>query len=270
VRAQPRIYTCGVRDLPAEVLRVLEILLPAILQALGGRVVSIVLWGSSVLGDYRVGHSDIDLIVGLDADPDAAILGRLEAVHDELDRALPEWRGRIEVAYVGVPSLRTFRATPHIIARISPGEPLNLRSADSRWLIDWLQAATAGVTLHGRAVTDVIPPITADELRAESARQLECRPTRPPEDASDALLAYLVLLACRALYAIEHGRQTSKSSAGRWLAQSHPAWASLAEASVQVNELGDAPLDRRIRPADVENFTAWAARLGHDWISSRG
>ena len=75
------------------------------------------------------------------------------------------------------------------------------------------------------------------------------RTTRPPEDASDVLLAYIVLLACRALYAIEHGRQISKSNAGRWLAQSHPAWASLAETSVWVNELGEAPDDRRIRPA---------------------
>jgi predicted nucleotidyltransferase len=258
-----------VRELPGEVSRVLETLLPAILQALGGRVVSIVLWGSSVLGDYRVGRSDIDLLVGLDADPDGAILGRLQTVHDELDQALPEWRGRIEVAYVGLPSLRSFRTTPHVIARISPGEPLNLRTADSRWLIDWFQAATAGVTLQGRAAAEVIPPITADELRAESAQQLAWRTTRPPEDASDALLAYIVLLACRALYAIEHGRQTSKSNAGRWLAQSHPAWASLAETSVRVNELGEAPDDRRIRPADVERFTVWAARFGRDRISSR-
>jgi predicted nucleotidyltransferase len=249
-----------VGDLPAEVSRVLESLLPAILQALGGRVVSIVLWGSSVLGDYRVGRSDIDLLVGLDADPDAAILGRLQA--------LPEWRGRIEVAYVGLPSLRSFRTVPHVIARISPGEPLNLRTADSRWLIDWFQAATAGVTLHGRAAAEVIPPITADEIRAESARHLDERATRSPEDASDDALAYVVLLACRAVYAIEHGRQTSKSNAGRWLAQSHPAWASLAEASVRVNELGEAPHDRRIRPADVERFTAWAARLGRDRMSS--
>jgi predicted nucleotidyltransferase len=258
-----------VRDLPIDVSRVLERLLPEILQALGGRVVSIVLWGSSVLGDYRVGRSDIDLLVGLDADPDAAILGRLQAVHVELDRALPEWRGRIEVTYIGLPSLQSFRTMPHVIARISPGEPLNLRTADSRWLIDWFQAATAGVTLYGRAAAEIIPPITADELRAESARQLEWRATRPPDDASDAILAYIVLLACRALYAIEHGRQTSKSNAGRWLAQSYPAWASLAEASVRLNELSEAPHDRRIRPNDVERFTVWAARLGQERIGSR-
>jgi hypothetical protein len=258
-----------VRELPAEVSRVLDSLLPAVLRALGGRVVSIVLWGSSVLGDYRVGRSDIDLLVGLDADPDAAILGRLQSVHDDLDAALPEWRGRIEVTYVGLPSLRSFRTTPHVIARISPGEPLNLRTADSRWLIDWYQAATAGVTLHGRAAAEVIPQITDDELRVESARQLEWRATRPPEDASDALLAYVVLLACRALYAIEYGRQTSKSNAGRWLAQSHAAWASLAEASVRVNEGDAAPQDRRIQPADVGRFTVWAARLGRERISSR-
>src|SRR5262249_40879271 len=113
---EPLSYTCRVRDLPAEVTSVLESLLPAVLQALGARVVSIVLWGSSVLGDYRVGRSDIDLLVGLDGDPDAAILRSLQPVHDKLDRALPEWRGRIEAAYVGLPSLRSFRTTPHVIA----------------------------------------------------------------------------------------------------------------------------------------------------------
>jgi predicted nucleotidyltransferase len=259
-----------VRELPVEVSRVLESLLPAVLHALGGRVVSIVLWGSSVLGEYRVGRSDIDLLVGLDADPDAAILGRLQAVHVELDRSLPEWRGRVEVAYVGVPSLQSFRTIPHVIARISPGEPLNLRTADSRWLIDWFRATTAGVTLYGRAAPEVIPTIRADELRAESARQLGWRATRPPDDASDALLAYIVLLACRALYAIDLGRQPSKSNAGRWLAQSYPNWAPLAEASVRVNESNEAPRDRRIWPNDVERFTIWAARHGQERIGLLG
>lgn len=257
------------RDLPLEVARVLHGLLPAILQALGGRVVSIVLWGSSVLGDYRVGRSDVDLFVGLDADPDTAILARLQAVHVELEGSLPEWRDRIEVAYVGVPSLQSFRTTPHVIARISPGEPLNLRTADSGWLIDWFQAATDGVTLHGRAAADVIPAMTVDELQAESARLLEGWATRPPDAASDAGLAYIVLLACRALYAIEHGRQTSKSLAGRRLARSHPAWASLAEASVRVNESSEASHDRRLRLDDVERFTLWAARLAQEGTGSR-
>jgi hypothetical protein len=207
--------------------------------------------------------------VGLDADPDAAILEKLRTVHGELERAMPEWSGRVEVAYVGLPSLQSFRTMPHVIARISPGEPLNLRAADSGWLIDWFQAAATGVTLHGRAAADVIPPITADELRAESARQLAWWATRPPDDASDAGLAYVVLLACRALYAIEHGRQTSKSGAGRWLARSHPAWASLAEASVRVNESSEPPCDRRIRPDDAERFVVWAARLGQDRLGSR-
>ena len=68
-------------ELPGEVRAVMEVLLPAVEEVLGDRILSIVLWGSAV----------------------------------------PEWRDRIEVAYVGVPSLRNFRAREHVIARISPG-----------------------------------------------------------------------------------------------------------------------------------------------------
>src|SRR4030095_13563678 len=105
-----------VPQLPLEVDTVLGLLVPAIREALGERIISIVLWGSAVLGDFRPGRSDVDLIVGLDRDPDAPMLALLQPMHDRMTTALPAWRNRIEVAYVGVASLRQFRTRPHVIA----------------------------------------------------------------------------------------------------------------------------------------------------------
>jgi predicted nucleotidyltransferase len=116
--------------LPPEVRSVLDLLVPAVKATLDDQVLSIVLWGSAVLGDYRPRRSDVDLFVGLDRDPDATTLAALKPVHDSVEAALPEWRNRIEVVYVGVASLRRFRTREHVIVRVSPGEPLNLRTAD--------------------------------------------------------------------------------------------------------------------------------------------
>jgi predicted nucleotidyltransferase len=245
------------QTLPSEVSAVLDVLLPAIHEALGDRIVSIVLWGSAVLGDYRPGRSDVDIIVVLDRDPDSTTLVALQPVHDRIDADLSAWRDRIEVAYVGVESLRRFRERAHVIARISPGEPLNLRTADGAWRIDWFQAAHDGVTLFGAAARDVMPSVSVDEMRAEAARQLRGW-VRVPTDADARYLAYVVLVGCRAMHAIAEGRQASKRGAARWLAARHPQWAELVTHAAVINEV-DHPAADALAHADVERFLSWCA-----------
>src|SRR3712207_7892812 len=48
----------------------------------------------------------------------------------------------------------------HTIGRISPGERLNLRTADIEWLIDWYQVREHGIALSGPDVRLVLPEIT--------------------------------------------------------------------------------------------------------------
>ena len=242
-------------ELPAEIVPVLDRLVPAIHGALGQRVRSIVLWGSAALGDYRPGRSDVDLIVGLDADPDPETVSLLGPVHDGLVAAMPAFRDRVEVAYVGLASLAAFRARPHTIARISPGEPLNLRTADGAWLIDWFQAGTTGVALHGPAASTVMPHVSADEVRAEAARQLQ-RDIAIPDDAAPGTLAYIVLRACRALHAVDRGTQASKAGAGGWLAARNAPWSSLIEAATLTNDGGSPSVP--LTMVEVERFLAWA------------
>ena len=245
------------RELPIEVRPLLDLLVPAINEALGDRIISIVLWGSVVLGDYRPGRSDLDLIVGLDQDPDAPTLALLQPVHDQIEAALPAWRNRVEVAYVGVASLRRFRTRAHVIARISPGEPLNLRSADGAWRIDWFQARRNGVALYGAEPRKIMPEVSVDELRGEAARQLGGLSAELPPDASEGHLAYVALRACRAMHAIECGHQATKPGAARWFAARHPQWAKLIERVVRVYDADHTTSDA-IGRKEIERLLSWS------------
>ncbi len=215
-------------DLPEEVRELLGRFAPSVRQALGDEVVGIYLWGSATLGGYRAGLSDVDLLVLLKTDPAEHTVALLTPVHDALVAEHGEWSNRLEVAYVGTASLRAFRERPHPIARISPGEPLNLREADDQWLIDWYQVREHGIAVFGAALRDAVPHISTDELRAEARRQLVGWVQRVPSARAGAsYLAYVVLVASRALYASEQGGQTSKPAAGEWIASSFPEWSDL-------------------------------------------
>jgi predicted nucleotidyltransferase len=244
--------------LPAEVSPLLDLLVPAIKATLGEQIVSILLWGSAVLGDYRPGRSDVDLIVGLDRDPDATTVAALKPVHERIEAALPEWRNRIEVAYVGIASLQQFRTREHAIVRLSPGEPLNLRTADGAWRIDWFQARRNGVALFGAAPGAIMPDIGVDELRQEAARQVRALGAELPIDASTGCLAYVALRACRALHVIECGRQASKAGAARWLAARYPQWAELADRALRVDDTIAAAPDA-IDREEIERLLGWCA-----------
>lgn len=221
--------------LDAEVVEVLDELLPMVRDQLGEELVGIWLWGSATLGGYRPGRSDVDLLVGLAHDPDERMVERLRTPHEALVELLPQWRDRIEAAYVGLDSLASFRDREHPIVRISPGEPINLRSADRAWLVDWWQARTHGVTLDGPPPAEALPAIEVDELREHLRSGMQQWADVDPAGWRPSYASYVVLGIARALRAIATGRQASKQDAGSWLVHAHPEWAPLAVAAVEAH-----------------------------------
>jgi hypothetical protein len=174
---------------------------------------------------------------------------------------LPEWIDRVEVAYAGIDSLQQFRTVPHRIARISPGEPLNLRMADDAWLIDWFQVREHGRALVGPPPRDVLPAIAIDELRAEAVRQVRAWADRVPAEAAAPYLAYVVLAIARGLHVARTGVQASKQAAGAWIADEFPDWRGLAQAAVAQQASSDSITDVDIAPGDVAAYAQWAASL---------
>jgi hypothetical protein len=113
-----------------------------------------------------------------------------------------------------------------------------------------------GLALFGAEPAEIIPDVSVDELRDEATAQVRGFIARLPADATTGYLAYVALLACRAVHAIERGHQASKAGAARWLAARYPEWSELALRAVRVNDAIDQPPDA-IHREEIERLLAW-------------
>jgi ribosomal protein S18 acetylase RimI-like enzyme len=104
--------------------------------ALGDTLVGLYLYGSLVSGDYDDGVSDIDLLAAIRADLTDAEYAALDAMHGTLIADAPEWNDRIEIAYLSLAGLQTFKTQASPIYVISPGEPFNAKTAGREWLMN--------------------------------------------------------------------------------------------------------------------------------------
>ena len=189
-------------------------------------LVGIYCYGSLVWGAFDPDISDIDLLVVLRQDVDKELFVTLDAFHLRLETMYPEWAGRIEIAYISITALETFKTQCSPISVISPGEPFNTKDAGLDWLINWYTIRAQSMVVYGPAAEDIIPAISIEEFRTAVRDQIDewvdwvvhTRDSRPYQ-------AYAMLTMCRALYAVQTGLQTSKIQAAAWAIQHHPTQA---------------------------------------------
>jgi len=213
------------QSLPAAVVHSIQTQLPAVL---GEQLIGIYLFGSLVWGDFDEDTSDIDILVVLTHDVDADLFATLDAFHDELALQYPYWAGRIELVYISLAALDSFKEKRSPIAVISPGEPFNIKDAGLDWLINWYTIRDQSQVLYGPRPTTIIPLITRQEFTDAVRMQVDewgdwvehARDSRPSQ-------AYTILTMCRALYAWQEGIQTSKRVAAEWAMQQLPDQASI-------------------------------------------
>lgn len=213
----------------ADINELLAQLLSRIQSALGEKLVALYLFGSLVIGDFDSRFSDIDLLAALSSDVDEADFAALQHMHAAFVEQYPEWDNRVEVCYISAAALQTVTSHTSNIARISPGEPLNMREAGKHWLMDWYVVREKGVTLFGPPPETLIEPISkAAFLQTVQEHVGAWREWIQPMRSRKAQ-AYAILTLCRALYSMKHGTQTSKKRAGLWAQQAFPRWASLIQ-----------------------------------------
>jgi predicted nucleotidyltransferase len=189
-------------------------------------LVGIYCYGSLVWGDFDPDISDIDLLVVLRQDVSEELFVTLDAYHQRLETMYPEWAGRIEIAYISIAALETFKTQRSPISVISPGEPFNTKDAGLDWLINWYTIRAQSMVVYGPAAEHMIPAISIEEFRTAVRDQIgdwvdwvvHTRDSRPYQ-------AYAILTMCRALYAVETGQQTSKTQAAAWASTHHPTQA---------------------------------------------
>ncbi len=205
----------------------------AIVDAIGASLVGLYVYGSIATGDFEPLVSDIDLVTVLRDAPDEALVRRLDRMHEDLVRAVPEWRDRIEVDYVSAAGLARCRTHPTTIIRISPGEPLHLIEAARDFLLDWYPARRDGISLEGPPFNSIVPPIPEAEYLGEVRTYLAGFRNRLDDDASPGSQAYAILTMCRGVAALRWGERLSKREAGARIQREFPRWSELIDRALQ-------------------------------------
>jgi hypothetical protein len=196
---------------------------------LGSRLIGLYLSGSLVWGDYDEGLSDVDLLAATATDINAREFAALDAMHLSLIARYPEWNDRLEVLYMSLDGLQTFREKRSPIAVISPGEPFNLKDAGDDWLMNWYMMRENSVTLYGAPPSAIIAPISLAEFVESIKDHARMWPLWLDGIERRGSQAYAILTLCRAFYTCTHGAQVSKAKAAAWAAGKLPAYASLIE-----------------------------------------
>ena len=194
---------------------------------LGTKLVGLYLYGSLVTGDFDDYLSDIDLLAATTDDIDTDEFEALRAMQDDIVTRDQQWQERIEIAYLSLHALKTFRTETSKIAIISPGEPFHIKDAGNDWLINWYMVREKGVTLFGHPTANIIDPISKAEFLQAVKQQVREWGEWMDHMQSRPAQAYAILTMCRALYSMTNGEQVSKLQAAEWTAHQHPDWSSL-------------------------------------------
>jgi hypothetical protein len=257
-------------------------------QRLGEAFVGAYLTGSFALGDFDEA-SDVDFLIVTEGDVAPDVLAALQALHAELHALPASWAQRLEGSYAPAAILRhrdgqprdppgeprgedwADPATSGGPAKVYPfhfkgnGEALLVRSEhDNTQVVRWI-TREAGIVLAGPPPAELIDPVPADTLKAET-REVLSRVLRLVLDEGLALdqlwlQAFFVTLACRMLHTLDIGRITSKKAASAWGTKALGArWAPLIEAAMAVRL---EPLDRRLAPPAAESVAETIAFLRH-------
>jgi predicted nucleotidyltransferase len=235
----------------------LDSLLSEMQHILGDKLVGLYLYGSLVMGDFDNESSDIDLLAATTTDIDDQDFDALHKMHDDFAEKHKNWEGRIEVKYLSVAALRTFKSQTSKIASISPGEPFHVIEAGKHYAANWYVVQEKGITLFGPSPRTIIDPISQEEFiqtvrdHVEQWREwVQISKDRPSQ-------AYAILTMCRALYTCTHGEQVSKKRAALWTQQYLPQWASLIADALKWRAAW------REEPADAEATFPETVRFVH-------
>ena len=198
---------------------------------LGDELVGLYLYGSAATGGFDPHASDIDLVAVTVSEIGALDLGDLERMHAAFVPRHPDWDDRIEVAYVGQATLRTFR-DGGALAVISPGEPLHRRDDADLWLQNWYLVRESGITFYGPEPASVVPSISRAEFVASVARYADEVCQRDVRSITPGARAYTVLTLCRAWRTLATGTPCSKQEGAAWARVHVPEWAWLIDAAL--------------------------------------
>lgn len=244
--------------MPPGVQETVSALRERLLDELGDELVGLYLYGSLVSGDFDPVRSDIDLIAAVTTQREVAALARF---HAAFARSHPVWGERIELAYVPLDGLRTFKSRHTAVAIIEPGAPLEVKEIGPEGVIHYYLVREQSVTLHGPPPQTLIDEISVAEYLA-AVRAYLARWREPlAVSANLGPQRYAVLTMCRGLYTLALARPASKRHAAEWAQATFPEWAATIERALASSD--DEPNSERDheRATRFVDFALRAAKL---------
>jgi len=209
-------------------------LVSGIHDVLGDDLVGVYLYGSYVSGGFDPEVSDLDLVSVISSAVEGIDIAALDRVHSGFVSRHPEWNDRVEVVYVGLVALRSYRTSAGPLAVISPGEAFHFRSEPpAEWVQNWYLVRETGVALYGPPPATIVPPIAWAEFEAAAVRYAGEVSHQDLGDASPGAIAYAVLTLCRAARTVQEQVHGSKQEGAAWAKEAMPEWARLIDEALR-------------------------------------
>jgi len=205
-------------------------------------LIGLYLYGSLVTGDFDPEISDIDMLSVTSYDIDDREFEQLHKMHNRLVAENPKWQGRIDIQYLTVNALKTFKTQSSQIAVISPGEPFHIKAAGREWLLNWYLVREQGRVLWGPPPQTIVPPISHAEFLEATREHAQYWAEWAKQPCDQRGQSYAVLTLCRALYACRKGAQPSKEQAAFWVQAQFPQWTALIQRAFGWRKDADADL----------------------------
>lgn len=197
----------------------LRLMTAAIAEILRDNKPSIYLYGSAVMGDFRPGWSDIDLLVLTRKPISPAQAEVLLMLRQEFPIQYPDMK-YARAFEGGMLSLEAF--TNHTLDTVVYWGTSGQRITDHHHFDSFSlwELHHCSRLLHGRDVRDTVPLPTPSSLHADTARHL--RSVLDHGRGGQSLYAFGWLLdIARGLYTLQHDVVITKTAAGEWALTHH-------------------------------------------------
>lgn len=186
---------------------------------LGENLLAVYLQGSFGVGGWDI-HSDVDFLVAVEADIPDSQIPALEALHRHVYALDSEWANHLEGSYFPSGVLKRLETGSGPLLYLDNGSRELVRSQhDNSQVVRWVTRKYA-ISLFGPPATELIDPVSADNLRAEvrgvmhewggeivgGQYAIANRWAQP----------FAVLSYCRMLHTLECGRIESKPAGAAW------------------------------------------------------